>query len=110
LPLYSEINWEDANCKGVETEVFYRIEEIRRPDPDIYIKPLRALCASCPIWAQCLSYATLHEFYGWWGGMETLERQSLMTTGKTATRDRVIQEFADLGITKKMIYEALEEN
>jgi hypothetical protein len=42
--------------------------------------------------------------------METLERQSLMTTGKTATRDRVIQEFADLGITKKMIYDALEEN
>jgi hypothetical protein len=42
--------------------------------------------------------------------METLERQSLMTTGKTATRDRVIQELADLGIRKKRIYDALEEN
>ena len=40
--------------------------------------------------------------------METLERQAMTTNGKTATRDRVIKEFNDLGITEKMIYEALE--
>ena len=40
--------------------------------------------------------------------METLERQAMTTSGKAATRDRVIKEFADLGITEKMLYEALE--
>ena len=107
MPLYSEINWEDANCRGVETEVFYRIEEIRRPDPEIYVKPLRALCAACPIWKECLSYASLHEFYGWWGGMETLERQAFTEPNKMAIRQKMYQEFAVYGITKKMIDEAL---
>jgi len=109
LPEYTEINWKDAACAGMDVEVFYRLEEIRYPDPDIYIKPLRALCASCPLWKSCLSYAASHEFYGWWGGMDTTERQALINGGRTATRLRVYEDFEQLGITRSMIHEALEE-
>lgn len=107
MSVYSQINWEDANCRGVETEVFYRIEEIRRPDPEVYVKPLRALCTSCPLWKECLSYAATNEPYGWWGGMETQERQAFTEGNKSAVRQKIYLEFATYGITKKMIDEAL---
>ena len=109
MPEYTEIDWKEAACAGIEVERFYRLEEIRYPDPEIYIKPLRALCAACPIWKSCLSYAAAHEFYGWWGGMDTSERQALMYGGKVATRFRVYNELEELGISRTMIHEALEE-
>ena len=108
MPEYTEVKWEKAACAGIEVEVFYRLEEIHYPDPEIYIKPLRALCATCPIWKDCLAYAAGHENYGWWGGMETDERRAFTKNGKESIRLAVYKELGEQGITQSMIDEALE--
>jgi WhiB family redox-sensing transcriptional regulator len=108
VSFYQEINWEAAACRGIDTDMFYRPEEVRKADPVLYLNPIRNICVSCPIWAECLAYATSNEIYGIWGGMTTFERQSLQRKSRNQLRTRVISIFASLGISKKMIYEALE--
>ena len=110
MPFYEEIVWEQAACRGIDTEMFYRPEEVRKADPVLYLDPIRAVCASCPIWASCLAYAEIHEFYGIWGGMTTIERQSLTDSSKKMIKQNVLAAFAALGISAHQIYEALEVN
>ena len=108
MPEYTQIDWTDAECAGIDTENFYRYENgNQRLDLDLYIRPIRALCASCPIWATCLSYAVQHEQFGIWGGMTAVERQAIRDNSNRSVRFRAYQDFAKLGITIPMILETL---
>jgi len=62
-----------------------------------------------PLMEELFIVCSLSRVYGWWGGMDTTERQALINGGRTATRLRVYEDFERLGISRSMIHEALEE-
>jgi len=111
MPEYGEINWDNAECKGsVYTDLFYTVEEQRSILQYEYINALRSICARCPIWAECLSYAIQNEQYGVWGGMTSMERTALKHKKKYPNqRARAIAELSRYGITWTQIIECLNE-
>lgn len=105
---YQKIDWTEAACAGIDTENFYRYEQGNpKLDIDLYIRPIRALCSSCPIWATCLAYAVRNEHFGIWGGMTAIERQAIKDNSNRPVRFRAYEDFAKLGITVPMILETL---
>jgi hypothetical protein len=103
---YLQIDWSRAACKGLPTELFYKIEEkgIRKV---VDMNVFRVTCAPCPIWKQCLSYASRNENFGVWGGMTTEERKAFDDPAKRDIQHKVIREFSRYGITEAMINEAV---
>lgn len=60
-----------AQCAGMDTELFYP----ERGETTAFAK---AVCAMCPVSAECLSYALDHgEKFGVWGGHSEHERRRL---------------------------------
>lgn len=105
-PTYMDVDWDRAACKDLPTNFFYKIED-RGVSKLIDIDVFRFTCAPCPIWSQCLKYATNQEQYGVWGGMTNDERQSLLSHNKSSVRDKVIKDFERYGITKQMIMQSV---
>jgi predicted RecB family nuclease len=108
LPQYSEVDWEQAECKRLElhTDLFYDIEEQRSVDAYDHINSVRSVCLSCPIWKDCLTYAFQHENYGMWGGMTSQERASIDQPLKYPNqRIRGLQALRENGITIEQIRE-----
>ena len=57
-------------CKGMDTAIFYPT----RGEPT---EPAKAICANCPVKAECLDYAlTTFQEHGVWGGMSERERRA----------------------------------
>lgn len=109
MPEYHEIDWDRAACRGeVYTDLFYLVEETRSILQYEYINALRSICASCPIWKSCLSYAMEHESYGLWGGMTSIERLSMRDPRRYPNqRKRAIADLERYGIYLDMIWECL---
>jgi len=63
----------DALCKNMDTEVFFNTEE-----PHV----LRIVCGTCPVQKKCLDYALRNLEFGFWGGTNEQERQSLRRVRK----------------------------
>ena len=105
-PDYKEIDWAQAACKELPTDFFYKIEE-RGVARVLDVQIFRSICAPCPIWKLCLGYATRNEDYGVWGGMTTEERRAVSGRRNSDTKNKVIKDFALVGISKKKIYEAI---
>ena len=108
MPQYSEVDWEQAECKRLEiyTDLFYDIEEERSVNAYDHINAVRAICLSCPIWKDCLTYAFQHENYGMWGGMTSQERASIDAPLKYPNqRIRGLQALKENGITLEEIKE-----
>lgn len=60
-----------AACRGAGPDLFY----IDRGEPTAEAK---AVCAVCPVTAQCLDFALIHhDTFGIWGGMSVRERRRL---------------------------------
>ncbi|RCV51196.1 WhiB family transcriptional regulator [Marinitenerispora sediminis] len=56
---------DDAACRGADTELFFT--------PG-YESVAKAICAQCPVRAECLDYAVSRpEKYGMWGGLDEQE-------------------------------------
>ena len=112
MPQYDEVDWSEAECRRLEiyTDLFYSVEEERSQVAYEYINSLRSVCASCPIWKTCLTYAMEHEHYGVWGGMTTQERISMRHPDKYPNqRARALFAFQELGISYTQIMECLED-
>lgn len=108
MPKYSEVNWEDAECRRLEiyTDLFYDIEEQRSTDAYDHINSARAICASCPIWKDCLTYAFENEDYGMWGAMTSQERASIDDPMKYPNqRIRGLHALSQMGISFELIME-----
>ena len=111
MPQYSEVDWENAECKRLEiyTNLFYQVEEERSVVAYDYINSLRSICTSCPIWKECLTYAMENENYGMWGGMTSVERISMTQPEKYPNqRDRALTSFRQLGISYEQIMDCVE--
>jgi WhiB family redox-sensing transcriptional regulator len=77
MPKYTQIDWEQAECREIDTDLFYRVEEERNQAAYQYINAVRSICGRCPIQRECLAYAFGNEEYGVWGGLTGLERRSV---------------------------------
>lgn len=63
-----------AVCKGVDPELFFAVI----PGPDGYVEA-KAVCAECPVAADCLEYAIENnELYGVFGGLTAHDRKDLI--------------------------------
>jgi WhiB family redox-sensing transcriptional regulator len=109
MPKYGEIDWDEAACKGsIYTDLFYTVEEQRSILQYEYINALRSVCARCPLWRTCLTYAMEHEDYGVWGGMTSVERVAMRDPNRYPNqRLRAIEELALYGITYEQIVECM---
>jgi WhiB family redox-sensing transcriptional regulator len=69
---------EQAACIGADPELFWQEPVKGRPGaaPTDPHAEARAICAVCPVIAQCLKWATDNREYGFLGGMTPAERES----------------------------------
>lgn len=71
-----DVSWEDeAACRGAEGLLFFGPDGESRPQREIRENKAKAVCAACPVWAQCLDYALRNSIrHGIWGGLNEEER------------------------------------
>lgn len=61
-------SWQQqAACRDADTALFY-------PEKGERAAPAKAICAKCPVQAECLEYG-LHDRFGIWGGLTEKERR-----------------------------------
>ncbi|MDQ6650092.1 MAG: WhiB family transcriptional regulator [Actinomycetota bacterium] len=71
-------------CRSYDTELFFHPEGERGPSRVNRERAAKAICATCPVIAQCAAHAlAAHEPYGVWGGMSESDREEIL-----ARRDR----------------------
>lgn len=103
---YLDVDWSRANCKELPTDFFYKIED-RGVSKLIDVDVFRQVCAPCPIWQQCLRYASHNEDYGVWGGMTSEERRVLKDRARSSIKEKVFADFKRHGISKQMILQTI---
>jgi WhiB family redox-sensing transcriptional regulator len=73
--------WEwqfDGACRDADPSVFFHPEGERGPSREARDRAAKAICASCPVIAECAAHAlAVREPYGVWGGMTEDEREEL---------------------------------
>jgi len=108
LPKYDQVDWDNAACIGIYTDLFYSVEEERSVMQYQYINTLRSICAACPIWKDCLTYAFAHEQYGVWGALTSMERTAIKDPTKNPhQRRRALLNLHDQGISFAEIQECM---
>jgi WhiB family redox-sensing transcriptional regulator len=111
MPEYREIKWDLAECRGVYTELFYRVEEERNTSAYRYINAVRSICGRCPIQRDCLSYAFGNEDFGVWGGLTSLERRSIIEPKKYPVQlRRALEALKMFGISQEEVRETYEHS
>lgn len=109
MPRYEQIDWDKAECWGLNTDLFYAVEEERNVKAYMYINAVRSICGRCVIQKECLGYGFANEQYGVWGGMTTLERKAVVEPKKyPAQLRRALFDLEAYGITYEFIKEVYE--
>ncbi len=65
------MSWQDrAACVGTDAELFFAPDGERPDDRELRETEAAAVCAQCPVRAQCLDYALANSIkHGIWGGL-----------------------------------------
>lgn len=72
---YKDIEWEKANCRGINTDLFF-LEEETMKHKGLEFSQVRGICFRCPIQKECLEWAYANkEDYGMSGGLSGTERR-----------------------------------
>lgn len=73
--------WQErANCRGIDTNLFY--PEQHSFNAQSHNAAVKAVCGMCEVREECLDYALrAHEQHGLWGGMSLKERRRLRADG-----------------------------
>jgi WhiB family transcriptional regulator, redox-sensing transcriptional regulator len=73
--------WEwqlDGACRDADPSVFFHPEGERGPAREARDRAAKAICARCPVIAECAAHSmAVREPYGVWGGMTEDEREDL---------------------------------
>lgn len=69
---YNAKMFEQASCAGLDTDLFYPVEE--RDNPSYLLK---RVCGGCPIKNECLEWGLVHERFGTWGGASAFRRKQI---------------------------------
>jgi WhiB family transcriptional regulator, redox-sensing transcriptional regulator len=77
----SERTWQlRAACRGPASALFFPpTYPERKEERDAREAKAKAICAECPVRAECLDYAlSIREPHGIWGGLTEAERRALL--------------------------------
>ena len=77
-----EVDWQlKAACRGPQAAVFFPPSTPERRDEKRFReRHAKAICETCSVREDCLSYAlTIREQHGIWGGLSESERRELLT-------------------------------
>lgn len=66
----------EGSCVGINTEVFFPDSMLNLRYDDTY-KSIKAMCANCPVYQQCLTYVLHVEVDGIWAGTGIYERRNM---------------------------------
>ena len=83
--------FEQAACRSEDRRLFFEPEHESAKRRDRRVSAAKAVCATCPVRRECLSYALARpERYGVWGGLTTRERAQIgrQRRGPTRRTDR----------------------
>jgi hypothetical protein len=79
------MNWDDAACRDHPTEIFF-------PERGETTGDAKLICSDCPLRADCLEYALLHNIrFGVWGGKSERQRRAMR-------RERLVIQCDDCGV------------
>lgn len=86
MPIQEEYEWQyQGSCRKADPDTFFSPERERGPRRYAREAAAKAVCATCPVIAECLEHAlTVKEPYGVWGGLTVSEREALCVTGQRA--------------------------
>jgi WhiB family redox-sensing transcriptional regulator len=72
-------DWQmQAACRGEDPRLFFHPEGERGEAREVRQQAAKAVCASCPVIAECRSHAlAVREPYGVWGGLSEDERDAI---------------------------------
>ena len=85
-PVSDHWDWQvQAACRGLDASTFFHPDNERGRSRRRREEEAKAVCARCPVTAQCLSWAlSVQEPYGVWGGKSSTERDELLVEAKRA--------------------------
>jgi len=69
-------DWTKANCKGINTDLFFLEEDLLRRK-GLEIRYIRQVCFGCPIRRECYKYGYEKERWGMFGGVTSWERNEI---------------------------------
>ena len=79
-----------GTCRTVDASVFFCPDQTVRPVRRRSEAAAKAVCARCPVRAQCAAYAlSTREPHGIWGGFTETERRRLLALGWEDLADRI---------------------
>ena len=75
-PVASAYEWQlHGACRGADAALFFLPEAERGPSKRRRERDAKAICATCPVIAECAAFAlATREPYGVWGGLTPEER------------------------------------
>ncbi len=73
------LDWHaDGACQDLDTEMFFHPDNERGPQRAEREAAAKAVCATCPVVAQCAAWALrTREPYGIWGGLSESDREEV---------------------------------
>ncbi len=76
-PVADRWDWQlEGACRTASPDIFFHPEGERGPRRRARAAAAKAVCAACPVVAECRKHAlTVREPYGIWGGLTELERE-----------------------------------
>ena len=84
-PIADHWEWQyEGSCRTMPSEMFFHPDGERGPRRRNRENAAKAICASCPVIAQCRAHAlAVQEPYGIWGGLSEDDRLAII--GKDVT-------------------------
>jgi len=95
-PVSDQWDWQlEAACRGMDSSTFFHPTEEHRVARQRRINAAKEICASCPVLADCRSYALrTREAYGIWGGLSEFERASILGLRSLRYPAKEVREYA----------------
>ena len=77
-------DWQlQAACRGMDSSVFFHPDGQRGAARAERERSAKAICAQCPVMAQCRDHAlSVREPYGVWGGLSAEEREEIYRSAR----------------------------
>jgi len=82
-------DWQlESACRGLDSDIFYHPDGERGSARERRVSTAKAICAACPVMAQCRAHALeTREPYGVWGGLGEEDREALYA--QRAAKNRI---------------------
>jgi WhiB family transcriptional regulator, redox-sensing transcriptional regulator len=81
-------DWQlDSACRGLDSDIFYHPDGERGSARERRVSTAKAICAACPVMAQCRAHALkTKEPYGVWGGLGEEDREVIYAQQASQSR------------------------